>query len=151
MASLTAGKAPMGSAWAPPRGSGMISSMIPKLTKSGGVIFSASVACSQDNKNAISPLSKRTNANRRSKTLELDNWETDSPRPRLPILSLVINILEEPCSRVPELLRDQNCLETRPQNPVWTPVSGHHLRLPNLAPHGNRCLRMRKRRVNVSF
>ena len=45
MASLMAGKAPMGSLCAPPSGSGMISSMILKLISSGLVMRSASVAC----------------------------------------------------------------------------------------------------------
>ena len=45
MASLMAGKAAMGLLCAPPRGSGMIASITPKLTSSGAVIFRASVAC----------------------------------------------------------------------------------------------------------
>lgn len=45
MASLMAGKAAMGSACAPPLGSGMMPSITPKSTSALLVIFSASVAC----------------------------------------------------------------------------------------------------------
>ena len=45
MASLMYGKEPMGSACAPPSGSRTISSITPAFTRSGAVIFSASVAC----------------------------------------------------------------------------------------------------------
>ena len=38
------GKAEVGSAWEPPRGSGTISSMMPNLTSSGAVMRRASVA-----------------------------------------------------------------------------------------------------------
>ena len=41
---LIMGKAPIGSLWAPPKGSGMMWSITPNLISSGAVIFNASVA-----------------------------------------------------------------------------------------------------------
>lgn len=54
MAVLMAGKAAMGSACAPPEGSGMTPSITPKLTSALLVIFSASVACDVQSKKSVS-------------------------------------------------------------------------------------------------